>query len=125
MSSTVVKLPILPVRFYLHIEAQGLGRARDNAYTITNDVGKILYKKDVFEDNEIYEKLIELPTGFYELKITDRKEDGMIRHWWYRNSHPELIGKNGKIEILDEDKKLLKRLKYDFAESKKFTFKIK
>ncbi len=124
MTSTVVKLEILPSHFYLHIEAQGLGRAKDNAYTITDDIGKILYEKEEFYDNEIYEELIELPAGCYELKITDRKEDGMIRHWWYRNSNPELVGKNGKIEILDENKKLLKKLKYDFAESEIFRFRI-
>ena len=124
MTSIVVRPQILPSRFYLRIEAQGLGRAKDNAYTITDDVGKILYEKEEFEDNEIYEEIIELSAGCYELKIIDRKEDGMIRQWWYRNSNPELVGENGKIEILDENKKLLKRLKYDFAESEIFRFRV-
>lgn len=124
MTSTVVKLQIIPSRFYLHITAQGLGRAKDNAYTITDDIGKILYEKEEFYDNEIYEELIELPAGCYEIKITDRKEDGMIRHWWNRNSNPELVGENGKIKILDENKKLLKKLNYDFAESEIFRFRV-
>ncbi|MCK5050239.1 MAG: hypothetical protein KAS53_00775 [Candidatus Cloacimonetes bacterium] len=124
MTSNVVELQILPSHFYLHIKAQGLGRAKDNAYTLSDDVGRILYMKDYFDDNEIYEELIELPAGCYELKITDRKEDGMIRHWWYRNSNPELVGENGMIEILDENKKLLKKLNYDFAESEIFRFRV-
>jgi len=124
MTSIVIRPQILPSRFYLHIEAQGLGRAKNNAYTITDNIGRILYEKGEFEDNEIYEELIELPTGCYELKIIDRKEDGMIRQWWYRSSNPELVGKNGKIEILDEDKELIKRLKYDFAESEIFRFRV-
>ncbi len=125
LTSKVVVPEILPSKFLLHIEAQGLGRARDNAYTIIDDVGKILYMKEYFEDNEVYEELIELPHGCYELRIIDRKEDGMIRHWWYRNSNPELVGKNGKIEILNKNKKLLKKLKYDFAESEIFRFRVK
>ena len=48
----------------------------------------------------------------------------MIRQWWYRNSNPELVGKNGMIEILDEEKNLLKRLKYDFAEAEIFRFRV-
>ncbi|HHE39058.1 MAG TPA: hypothetical protein ENL20_10875 [Candidatus Cloacimonetes bacterium] len=124
MTSIVFRPQILPGKFLMHIEAQGLGRAKDNAYTITDDVGKILYEKEGFEDNEIYEELIELPTGCYELKIIDRKEDGMIRQWWYRNSNPGLVGKNGMIEILDEEKNLLKRLKYDFAEAEIFRFRV-
>jgi hypothetical protein len=124
MTSKIVVPEILPNKFYLYIEAQGLGRARDNAYTIIDDVGTILYMKDYFEDNEIYEKLIELPTGCYELRIIDHKEDGMIRHWWNRNSNPELVGENGKIEIWDENKKLLKKLNYDFAESEIFRFRV-
>jgi len=124
ITSTVVKLPVLPSRFFLHIEAQGLGRATENAYTLSNDIGHILYLKDHFEDNEIFEKLIELSAGYYELKITDRKENGMIRQWWYQNSKSELVGKNGKIEILDENKNLLKKLKYDFAESEIFRFRV-
>ena len=125
MTSKIVVPEILPNKFLLHIEAQGLGRARDNAYTIIDDVGRILYQKEYFEDNEIYEELIELTQGCYELRITDKKEDGMIRHWWNRNSNPELVGENGKIEILDENKKLLKKLNYDFAESEIFRFRVK
>ncbi len=125
MTSKIVIPEILPDKFLLHIEAQGLGRARDNAYTIIDDIGKILYQKDNFEDNEIYEELIELSEGCYELKIIDSKEDGMIRHWWNRNSDPELVGENGKIEILNENKKLIKKLKYDFAESEIFRFRVK
>jgi len=124
LTSNVVVPEILPNKFLLHIETQGLGRAKENAYTITDDVGHVLYMKDYFEDNEVYEELIELPHGCYELRIIDRKEDGMIRHWWYQNSNPELVGKNGKIVILDENKKLLKKLKYDFAESEIFRFRV-
>ena len=124
MTSEIVAPEILPDKFYLYIEVQGLGRAKDNAFTISDDVGRILYEKKEFWDNEIYEELIELPTGCYELKIIDRKEDGMIRHWWNRISNPELVGKNGKIEILDNDKNVLKKLEYDFAEAEIFRFRV-
>jgi len=125
MTSTIVVPDLLPDKFYLHIEAQGLGRAKENAYYLTNNVGKVILKKDHFNDNEVYEELIELKPGCYELKIIDRQEDGMIRQWWYGRSKPELIGKNGKIELLDVNKNLIKRLKYDFAESEIYRFRIK
>ncbi len=124
MTSIVVLPQILPSRFYLRIKAQGLGRAKDNAYTITDDTGNILYINEEFKDNRIYEDIIVLPAGCYELKIIDRKGDGMIRHWWLGSSNPELVGENGKIEIVDEDKNLLKRLNYDFAESEIFRFRV-
>lgn len=124
MTSKVVVPATLPNKFYLHIEAQGNGRAKENALFLTNNVGKVLLKKKEFKDNEIFDKLIELDRGCYELRIIDRHEDGMIRQWWYGGSHPELVGKNGKIELLDIDRKLIKRLKYDFAESEIFRFRV-
>lgn len=124
MTSTIVVPDLLPSKFTIHIEVQGLGRAKENAFYLINSVGTVILKKESFEDNEVYKKLVNLEPGLYELKIIDRREDGMIRQWWYGSSKPELVGKNGKIELLDIDGKLLKKLKYDFAESEIYRFRI-
>jgi hypothetical protein len=120
----VVAPEVLPEKFYLHIKAQGLGRAKQNAYYITNDAGGVIYEKAAFEDNEDFLKLIELEPGLYDLRIIDRVEDGMIRHWWNYSTNPELMGENGKIEPLDLEKEPLKIQKYDFAEDDVYRFRV-
>ncbi len=123
--TSTVKLPlVLPAKFVLHIEANGLGRARENTYTITDVNGKVIYERDEFEDDAVYQDFIELPEGCYELRITDKKEDGMIRQWWFRGSNPELIGRNGRIALMDKDLKLIKELKYDFADELSLQFRV-
>jgi hypothetical protein len=52
----VVAPEVLPDKFYLHIKAQGLGRAKQNAYYITNDAGGVIYEKAAIEDNEDFLK---------------------------------------------------------------------
>ncbi len=124
LTSKVVKPMILPKLFFLNITAQGIGRAKDNGFTLSDSEGNILLDKEEFEDCEDYSQSIELTKGCYELRIFDRKEDGMIRQWWYRGSKPDLVGENGVIEILDENLKELKVLKYDFAEDEIFRFRV-
>lgn len=58
------------------------------------------------------------------MKVTEQAQDGMMRHWWYYSTNPELMGENGKIELLDLDKEPLKILKYDFAEQEVFRFRV-
>ena len=124
MTSRVVMPMILPKSIYVNITAQGIGRAKDNGFTLTDSKGNILLDKQEFEDCEEYSQPIELTKGCYELRVFDRKENGMIRQWWYRNSNPKLVGDNGLIEILDENLKRLKVLKYDFAEDEIFRFRV-
>lgn len=124
LTSMVRKPMILPSKLFLYIEAQELGRAKENSYQIIDQNGKVLFERDSFEDNAVYEDFIELKDGCYELRISDKHEDGMIRQWWYRNSNPELVGKDGKIVIYDQHHNILKELKFDFAESEIFRFRV-
>ncbi|TKG96307.1 hypothetical protein EYV94_03355 [Puteibacter caeruleilacunae] len=124
MTSIVKKPDVLPNKIYIYLEVQGHGRAQDNYYTLTNTVGEVIAERDMMEDEEVYEDFVALEKGCYELKVVDRKEDGMIRQWWYRRSNPDLVGKNGKIAIYDKDHNLLKELKYDFAESETYRFRV-
>ena len=121
-----VRLPqIVDSSFFLVIEANDKGRAQETSYTITNALGEIFYERESLDDEQEYEDFIEqLSAGCYELRLKDKNEDGMIRHWWYRSSNPELIGRNGRIAIYDADRELIKELKYDFSESEVFRFRV-
>lgn len=124
LTSQVKQPMLLPSKIFLHIEAQSLNRARDNGYQLINKQGEVIVDKDVLADGEVIDQLVELEDGFYEFRVFDRKQDGMIRQWWYRRSRPEYVGKNGRIAIFDKNHKLLKELKYDFAEQEVFRFRV-
>ncbi len=126
MTSLIKLPPVMPSSFYLTIEANDRNRAHETSYTLTNDLGKIFYEREMLEDEQVYHDHFEqLPAGCYELKIKDKVEDGMIRHWWNRNSNPENIGRNGRIALYDNNNSLLKELNYDFAEFEIFRFRVK
>ncbi len=115
--TSLVRRPVsLPTAFKLYIRANGLGRARDLSCTINDVDGAVLFERDQFEDDVIYMDPVSLEKGLYEFKLTDRMEDGMIRHWWNRSSDPDKIGRNGRIAIMDMKGNLIKELDYDFAE---------
>ncbi len=124
MTSRVVIPDELPTEVTLLIEAQSFGRAKDNGYRLINANGEVLYGKDQLEDGEVVKEKMLLPNGCYELVVFDRKEDGMIRKWWYRRSNPDKVGKNGRIALLDNDGNVLKELKYDFAEQEMYRFRV-
>ncbi|SMO81317.1 Peptide-N-glycosidase F, C terminal [Saccharicrinis carchari] len=125
--TSVVKLPpVMPSSFYLTLEANDKGRAHETSYTLTNAAGEIFYERAMLEDEQIYQEHFEqLPPGCYELKVKDKAEDGLIRHWWNRNSNPDNIGRNGRVALYDTDFNLIKELNYDFAEFERFRFRVK
>ncbi len=116
---------VLPEEFNLYIETNDKGRARENSYFISNDLGEILYEREVFEDSVTYNDKIKLVPGCYEFRLTDDMEDGMNRHWWYRNSNPELVGRNGKIEIRSMEGDTLHAFPYDFGQELLFRFRVR
>jgi hypothetical protein len=124
MDSKVVMPAVLPPAFQLYIRANGLNRAREMAYTLCDSRGAVLYERQDFEDDVIYMDPLSLDKGFYELRITDAAEDGLIRHWWNRGRNPERIGRDGRIAIMDMQGELLHELKSDFAEEIIFRFEV-
>lgn len=120
-----VKLPrIMPNKFKIHIEANDLGRAKEDAYTVTDANGNIYYSRPELEDAKIYDEIVELKTGCYTFLLTDKMEDGMNMHWWERVVHPELMGKNGRIAIMAMDNTVLQELPYDFGQELRFCFRV-
>ena len=122
--SAVVSTPAtLPQNFILHIEATDLGRAKGNSYTIFDGSGKIYFAKNEFEDNAVYDEKINLSDGCYVFLLTDKQRDGMMRHWWERD-HPERIGNNGKISIINIEGDTLKTFPPDFGAEIRYCFSV-
>ena len=118
----VEKPIILPEKFYIHVKTQGFGRAADNAYTITDESGKIVSQRKVYADTTLYRDLVKLKPGAYIFSFTDKNEDGMIRHWWLYWEDPKKVGENGELKILDSNKNEIMNLGYDFAEKRTLQF---
>ncbi|MEN7550169.1 peptide-N-glycosidase F-related protein [Rapidithrix thailandica] len=123
--SSEVEAPVkLPKRFILHIEANNKERARENGYTISNERGEVYFERSILEDEQVYDDVIELEEGCYEFRLTDQAEDGMVRHWWYRNSNPEMIGRNGRVALLSTDGEILVEFPYDFGQELRLQFYV-
>lgn len=124
MVSEVVVPDILPPQIFLKIRVQKNGHGAENGYRVTNELGEVIYERDCLEDGEIIQDYMEFEEGCYEICVFDRKENGMIRQWWYGSSKPEKVGRNGAIGIFDNEHNLLKKLKFDFAESEIYRFRV-
>jgi endonuclease/exonuclease/phosphatase family metal-dependent hydrolase len=113
---------ILPSKFIIHVKTQGFGRGADNAYTITDEQGRIVAERLEFNDTTLYRDKIKLKPGAYNFTFTDKNEDGMIRHWWLFQEEPEKVGENGELKILDAKNNEIMNLGYDFAEKRTLQF---
>ena len=122
MASAVPAPVILPPEFIIFVKTQGFGRAADNACTITNETGEVVFRHEVYEDTTAYYDPVSLEPGAYEFEFTDTNEDGMIRHWWLWWEDREKVGDNGELKILYPDKNELMDLGYDWAEKRVLRF---
>lgn len=125
MTSRVPIPSIMPEKFKIHIETNDLGRAKEDSYTITDGEGKVIFKRGAFEDSVTYEDTLTLPGGCYTFLLSDKREDGMIKQWWYAYyNRPELVGRNGRIVFMTLDNKVLRELPFDFGQELRFCFRI-
>ncbi len=115
---STAKIPVvLPPDFIVHIQTNNIGRAIENSYTICNEQGQVIFAAEGFEDDTEYNHIINLKNGCYEFRFRDTAKDGMIMHWWNRNTNPDMVGKNGKITFLDKKGKTeLYKFHYDFGQ---------
>ncbi|MFC2106764.1 peptide-N-glycosidase F-related protein, partial [Bacteroidota bacterium] len=125
LSSAFKTAPVLPEEFVLYIETNDNGRAKENSYYISDDMGEILFKREIFDDSVTYQDKIKLESGCFEFRLTDDMQDGMNRHWWLRNSNPEMIGRNGKIEIRNTEGEVLHTFAYDFGQELLYRFRVR
>ena len=120
-----VRIPItLPSNFIVSIKATNLDRAKENAYTISNELGEVIYTSGPFIDDKEYADQISLEDGCYEFRLTDAKEDGMLRHWWERNDNPDKVGINGSISINSVNGGVLYQFQYDFGQELLLNFRV-
>ena len=124
LSSGIVPPVLLPKQFVINILTNGHGRACENEYIISNDLGEIKYFRDDLEDYTEYNDEIMLKSGCYEFRLTDKQDDGMNRHWWYRNSNPDLVGENGNIQIFSIEGELIRQFNYDFGQELLLRFRV-
>ncbi|MEN8187230.1 MAG: peptide-N-glycosidase F-related protein [Bacteroidota bacterium] len=117
---------VFPKEMIIKIQTNDIGRASENSYTLINEDGKLIKERAVFPENTIIADTLRLEKGLYTWIIRDTKEDGMIRHWWYRKEKPDEVGRNGKIEFMNiQDTEVLAAPPFDFADFYSFSFRIK
>ena len=123
--TSTVPLPLqLPTKFILQIHTNNMNRARENAFTISDEKGEVYYSGDSFEDDTDYTYDIKLNKGCYQFLLSDDMEDGISVHWWNRNSHPDKVGINGSVKILSMDGEERYNFKADFGQELQLNFVI-
>ncbi|MEE4258006.1 MAG: peptide-N-glycosidase F-related protein [Bacteroidales bacterium] len=125
MRSVVVAPEVLPDEFILYIEPNDLDRDRDNSYFLTDECGSVAYAREDFTSDTLFMDKVSLEPGCYEFRLTDKVEDGMNRHWWYYYENPEMMGKNGRIEIHDMNGNVIRKFPYDFGQEILYRFVVK
>jgi len=123
--TSTVPLPLqLPTEFILQIHTNNVNRAHENTFTISYSEGEVLYSGGKFDDDTEFSYNIKLKKGCYQFLFTDKMEDGISKHWWYRNSNPEKIGINGKIEFISQDGEVLHSFNPDFGQELRLNFVV-
>ena len=80
-------------------------------------------KTFIFDSIE-YNFQINLKNGSYQFLLKDDLEDGISKHWWYRNSAPEKVGINGKIKFITMNGDILHEFKPDFGQELQLNFHV-
>lgn len=122
MSARFTKPVSLPQSFILSIHTNDLGRAADNHYYINDASGLVWYEQSEFLDSTQYRIPIDLSRGSYEFIFSDDQEDGISKHWWYRNSAPEHVGIDGRVQIESAEGDTLLVFPPDFGEELRLNF---
>ena len=123
--SSTAPLPLqLPTEFILQIHTNNVNRAHENAFTISDGDGEVYYSDDDFEDDTDYTYNVKLNKGCYQFLFTDKMEDGISKHWWYRNSDPDKVGINGSVKILSTEGEELYTFKPNFGQELQLNFMV-
>lgn len=113
-----------PNEFILSIKTNDNNRAKENSYIIIDNNSQIIKDRAEFPENTTFSDTLIFTTGIYTWIIKDQKQDGMIRHWWERNSNPDKVGINGEILFKNMEGDTIASPTYDFADFYSFTFRI-
>jgi len=124
LTSNIPLPKVFPKSLNLHILTNNVGRARESSFILTNLDGTVIYSGDNFSDSTDYNVEINLNNGDYRFLFKDAMEDGISRHWWYRNSAPEKIGINGMVQFLSMDGDTLHQFNPDFGQELLLNFRV-
>ena len=114
-----------PNEIILSIKTNDNNRAKENSYIIIDNNSKIIKNRVEFPENTTFSDTLTLNPGIYTWIIKDQKQDGMIRHWWERNSNPDKVGINGEILFKNMVGDTIAAPTYDFADFYSLTFRVK
>jgi len=118
----------LPVVFeketILKITTNDLGRAQENSYVLVDSNGLLIKERKQFPENTTFSDTLKLKPGLYTWMIKDRKQNGMIKHWWNRSTHPDKVGRNGKIQFENFSGEIIASPPFDFADYYSFPFRV-
>ena len=124
LTSTVSLPKELPREFTLYVHTNNVNRAQENSFTLSDAKGRVLFAEDDFKDSIEYHFPIKLNNGIYQFLFKDNMEDGISRHWWYRNSAPEKGWINGQIRFLTAVGDTLHEFNPDFGQELLFNFHV-
>mgnify|MGYP001030649399 FL=1 len=124
LNSTVLLPKVFPQEFTLSIKTNNINRAQESSFTLSDINGTVFYTEDSFSDSTKYNFQIDLKKGSYQFLFKDDLEDGISKHWWYRNSAPEKVGINGEIKFTDMNGDVLHEFKPDFGQELQLNFHV-
>ena len=85
-----------PFRFMLRTN----GYPQENKLTITNERGEVVWKKSDFEANKNFIEDVTLPSGCYELLLSDDGNDGL--DWWVYRQTGQTARANGSFRVFKQ-----------------------
>jgi hypothetical protein len=98
-----------------------LMRTNNQSYRYSLEVrdigGNILFRRDTFDNNTIYQDTLDLPFGCYTIELTDIEDMG-LSYWAY----PEQG--SGYFRLLDLDGNILKKFNSEFGRTIYYTFHV-
>ena len=125
-AESVWDLPVFfPKEIILRVLTNDIGRAQENSYVLIDKNGLLVKERSQFPENTEFIDTLKLKSGLYTWIIKDEQQDGMIKHWWNRNSNPDKIGRNGNIQFENLEGEIINSPPFDFADYYSFSFRVK
>jgi len=89
----------------------------DNAYTVTNVDGKVIYHRENMQNNTLYRDTITLNNGCYQFRFTDDSQDGL---YFFANPNAG----TGSLKFLTATGSLIKNFEPDFGAEVLMNFNV-
>ncbi|MBR9860635.1 T9SS type A sorting domain-containing protein [bacterium] len=98
------------------------GVPEENRFTITNHKGEIVHEWSDLDPFTVYQETFNLPSGCYQLLLTDEGGDG-LDFWYYGAINPPYSdGRNGYLRIFKDGGGLYENFGGDFGSGVRYNF---